>query len=56
MLAGVRDDLVRKMIQISSSLGKSITDYVNEIFEQAVRALYPIPVGSAWSGLSQDNL
>lgn len=38
MLIGVRDDLVEKILEISSKVGKSIGEYVIEVFEQAVRA------------------
>ena len=38
VLISVRDDLVKRLMEVSSSLGKSISDYVNEVFEQAVRA------------------
>ena len=38
MLISVRDDLAGKLMEISSSSGKSISEYVNEVFEQAIRA------------------
>jgi len=38
MFVGVRDDLVEKILEIASKVGKSISEYVVEVFEQAVRA------------------
>jgi len=38
MLINVRDDLIKKLMEASNSLGKPISDYLNELFEQALRA------------------
>lgn len=38
VLISVGDDLVKKLMEISSSLGKPISDYINEVFEQAISA------------------
>ena len=38
MLISVRDDLIKKLMEASNSLGKPISEYLNELLEQALRA------------------